>query len=85
MPKPDKQSKRPKDVNLLARHLVDLSTQESSDNISPPTKSQISMFMSEMGRKGGKIGGKRRLYTMTAEDRRRIAKKAAKARWTKEE
>ena len=39
--------------------------------------------MSEMGRKGGKIGGKRRLQTMTAEDRVRVAVKAAKARWSK--
>lgn len=43
--------------------------------------------MREMGRKGGKIGGKRRLETMTAEERREIARKAgakgAKARWGK--
>jgi len=37
--------------------------------------------MAQMGRKGGKIGGKRRLQTMTAEERSEIAKKAARARW----
>ncbi len=35
--------------------------------------------MSEMGRKGGKIGGKRSLETMTPEERRARAKKAAAA------
>jgi hypothetical protein len=39
--------------------------------------------MREMGAKGGKIGGKRRLETMTDAQRTRSAKKAAKARWAK--
>jgi len=40
--------------------------------------------MAAMGRKGGKIGGKRRLKTMTPEERSQVAVKAAKARWDKE-
>ena len=43
----------------------------------------IQKVMREMGAKGGKIGGKRRLETMTDEQRRRSARKAAKARWAK--
>jgi hypothetical protein len=43
----------------------------------------VQQVMREMGAKGGKIGGKRRLETMTDEQRRRSAKKAAKARWAK--
>jgi hypothetical protein len=39
--------------------------------------------MSEIGRKGGKIGGKRRLKTMTAAERKKVAAKAARARWKK--
>jgi len=39
--------------------------------------------MSEMGRKGGKIGGKRRLETLTAEERSDLASKAARDRWKK--
>ena len=39
----------------------------------------VSKVMSEMGRKGGKIGGKRSLKTMTAEQRTARAKKAAAA------
>jgi hypothetical protein len=47
----------------------------------PPTSAQISAFMAEMGRKGGKIGGKRRLISLTPERRKEIALKAARARW----
>jgi hypothetical protein len=43
----------------------------------------VQKVMREMGAKGGKIGGKRRLETMTDEQRRRSARKAAKARWSK--
>lgn len=41
----------------------------------------VQQVMREMGAKGGKIGGKRRLETMTDEQRKRSARKAAKARW----
>jgi len=37
--------------------------------------------MAELGRKGGKKGGKRRLETMTSRERIEIARKAAQARW----
>jgi hypothetical protein len=43
----------------------------------------VQQVMREMGSKGGKIGGKRRLETMTDEQRKRSARKAAKARWAK--
>ena len=43
----------------------------------------VQQVMRSMGAKGGKIGGKRRLETMTDEQRRRSARKAAKARWAK--
>jgi hypothetical protein len=39
--------------------------------------------MAEMGRRGGRIGGKRRLETLTDRRRSQIARKAAKARWAK--
>ena len=41
--------------------------------------------MSAMGKKGGKIGGKRSMETMTEDERRERALKAAKARWAKRE
>lgn len=59
--------------------------QDSTDTeaLPIPTKDQISQVMSAMGKKGGKIGGKRRMQTMTPEQRRQIALKAAQARWKK--
>ena len=48
-----------------------------------PSKADISRVMAAMGRKGGRKGGKRRLDTMTAEQRSDIALKAARARWAK--
>lgn len=82
MPKRNKRSTRPPDVNQLA-HQVRESTARSADNIAPPTKAQISLLMAELGKKGGKIGGKRRLETMTAKERSAAASNAAKARWEK--
>lgn len=46
-----------------------------------PVRSLRSQILSELGREGGKIGGKRRAESMTPEQRRRSARKAAKARW----
>jgi hypothetical protein len=43
------------------------------------TKALFSEIMREIGRKGGKIGGKRSLETMTAEERSARAKKASLA------
>jgi hypothetical protein len=42
-------------------------------------KSIVSLVMSEMGKKGGRIGGKRSLETMTPEQRIARAKKASLA------
>jgi hypothetical protein len=46
-------------------------------------KSLISQVMSEMGSKGGKIGGKRRAENLSPERKREIASQAARARWGK--
>ena len=56
-------------------------TTEPAPAVSVP--SELSQYMATMGRKGGQIGGKRRLLTMTKEQRRKVAVKAAKARWGK--
>jgi hypothetical protein len=72
--------KRPADVNQFAHSIVSESTGEQL-----PTKTQISLLMAELGRKGGKIGGKQRLKTMTAKERSDVARKAALARWKRQE
>ena len=50
----------------------------------PAYASLISRVMAEMGRKGERIGGKRRLETMTSCERIQVAKAAARARWAKQ-
>jgi len=73
--------KPPKDVNENAFAIVKRATAEprpvSID------RAMLSQIMSEMGKKGGKIGGKRRLVTMTPEERSQAAAKAASVRWKK--
>jgi len=72
---PKRISKKLKDSNQIAAAVVALSTAEM------PDKAALSKIMAEMGRRGGKVGGKRRLKTMTDEQRRAAASKAARARW----
>jgi hypothetical protein len=74
---PKRISKKLKDPNQIAAAVVAASTAEYS-RIDTATQSQV---MAEMGRKGGKIGGKRSLKTMSERDRKKRAKKAAQARW----
>jgi hypothetical protein len=67
----------------LAQHSVKLSSYDLTPEATPALSPSLSEYMSAMGRKGGRIGGKRRMKTMTAEERRKIAQRAAKARWKK--
>jgi hypothetical protein len=78
-----KRPKRPSDINQLAHQLVNESTMEKEPPsvAIEPTKAEISLVMASLGRKGGRIGGKRRLVTMTQEARSQIGFKAAQARW----
>ena len=78
MPKRVKQ-RRTSDENEVAFQLVQRATQEPRQDTAVPAS--ISEYMAQIGAKGGKVGGKRRLKTMTAEQRRKVATKAAKARW----
>lgn len=68
------------DVNQAAFLQVQRSTSEPKIETN---KAEISRVMAEMGRRGGQIGGKRRLVTMTPEERSQVALGAAKARWAK--
>lgn len=81
MPKRVKQKKRTTDENEIAFQLVQRATQEPESNQATTVPASISEYMAQIGSKGGKIGGKRRLTTMTAKQRSEIASKAAKAKW----
>jgi hypothetical protein len=84
MPKQVKQKKHPTDVNELAHRLVELSTNTpETQPAETSADASISAYMSAIGRKGGQIGGKRRLKTMTKAERSKVAKTAARARWKK--
>jgi len=93
MPKRSSKKKVPKrNLNQLAFSIVQQATTEpdSSDSQStvksplddPEIRRQV---MREMGSRGGLKGGRARAESLSAEDRSRIARKAANARWKKEE
>ncbi len=74
-----KKSKTPRDLNQLASFIVDQATSE--DKPQEPEGPQKNPAAVELGRLGGKKGGKARAARLTPEERKEIAKKAAKARW----
>jgi hypothetical protein len=73
--------KREKDASsiTLQEHLESIASrggQARGEKLSVARKQAI-------GRKGGKLGGKARADSLTKEERKEIAKKAAAARWGK--
>jgi hypothetical protein len=93
MPKPvkksvPKKSKRPSpDPVLRAKQLMDehmrLADQVEAEIVTGDFETQYRARMSRLGKKGGKVGGARRMVTMTPERRSEVALKAARARWAK--
>jgi hypothetical protein len=73
---PDRSRNRPRDPNQLAKSIVDEATGEKPKQ--QPEKDPLAV---ELGRRGGLKGGKARAAKLTPEDRRRIARRAAEARW----
>jgi hypothetical protein len=69
--------KRPRDFNQLAKMIVDESTEPSK------VKSEKESAAASLGRLGGLKGGKARAAKLSADERSRIAKQAAAARWQK--
>ncbi len=70
--------KRPTDANKLAKLIVDIASGEVEDKPDYGDKNPAAV---ELGRLGGKKGGKARAESMTPEERREVARKAAQARW----
>jgi hypothetical protein len=66
----------PEDINEIAFRVLSEATDEPKE--APPEKDPAAVAL---GRKGGLKGGKARAESLTAEERSRIAKKAAQARW----
>jgi hypothetical protein len=69
---------RPRDVNQLAKLIVDISTGTTEDKAPPSNKNPAAV---ELGRLGGLKGGKARAKKLSARKRSDIARKAARKRW----
>lgn len=79
MPKRSSKQKRPRDVNQLAKQIVDEATGESKPEASAePEKNPAAVAL---GRLGGLKGGRARAGKLSARKRSAIAKAAAIARW----
>ena len=78
-----KTPKRPKDVNQLAKSMVDLLTGDKEETPAPDDGKNPHAVA--LGRSGGLKGGRARADKLTKEQRSEIAKKAAAARWKKKE
>jgi hypothetical protein len=78
---PERSRKRPRDVNELAKVLVDEATDEAA-RVDPDDAGKDPAAVA-LGRKGGLKGGKARAASMTPEQRAESARKAAQARWNK--
>lgn len=68
--------KKPRDLNALARQIVDEATGEAPDADTGKDPAAVAL-----GRKGGLKGGKARAAKLSAQRRKEIARKAAQARW----
>ena len=81
---PDRKSnkKRPRDLNRLAANIVQAATEgevrEELHDYEGKNPHAVAL-----GRMGGLKGGKARAKKLSKEQRREIAKKAARARWAK--
>jgi hypothetical protein len=79
---PDRSRKRPRDLNQLAKSIVDDATSDETRH--KPEERAKNPAAVELGRMGGLKGGKARAAKLSAEERSDIAKKAAAARWKRD-
>jgi hypothetical protein len=88
MPKRKSIKKKPDDINVLAKSIVDQTTgeelfdQEIIKKALAEGKDPLAVLL---GHRGGLKGGKARAAKLSSKKRKEIAKKAAKARWNKEQ
>jgi hypothetical protein len=74
-------SKMPKDPNQAAALTVKMATDEA---VGTEQRTEVSRYLSEIGRRGGIKGGKARADALSAKKRKEIAKQASAARWSAE-
>lgn len=78
-----KKPRRPKDPNKLAKAIVDIATGNTPEPKRKKSEEEKNPAAVSLGRLGGLKGGVARAASLTAEQRSKIAKKAAKSRWKK--
>lgn len=78
---PKRSSKKPRDLNQLAKAILDEAVGEARPEESTESKKDPAAV--ELGRRGGLKGGKARAEKLSKAERIAISKKAAKARWHK--
>ena len=71
--------KRPRDPLALAKLVGDIATGQTADT-EPDNRNRAAV---ELGKLGGKKGGKARWANLTPEQRSEVASLAAQARWRK--
>lgn len=76
-----KKSSKPRDTNSLAAAIVAQAT-DPEDQGDDPYEGKNPAAV-ELGRLGGRKGGKARAESLTPEQRSAVARKAAQARWSK--
>ena len=81
MSDPNKKPKRPRDINQLAASIVQAATEGEPEPAEDDGKNPHAVAL---GRLGGLKGGKARAKKLTPEERKEIARKAAKTRWKKQ-
>lgn len=72
-------AKRPRDLNQLAKLVVDIASGEIEDTVSAAKRNP-----NPRGRTGGLKGGRARAESLSGERRSEIAKAAAISRWNRE-
>jgi hypothetical protein len=80
---PDRSRKRPRDVNELAKRLVDEATSAAPPDEpgADPENGGKDPAAVALGRRGGLKGGRARAERMSPNERSEAARKAAAARW----
>ncbi len=80
----DKRLPRPRDPVQLGKLIGDILTGQVEDRVTPPADDPHKDSAAvALGRKGGLKGGRARADSLTPEERKKIAREAAKKRWHK--
>jgi hypothetical protein len=73
------------DAIKTAKKIFDqfLSKVDPESIVRPTEVPKVSVYMAQIGKKGGRTGGKHRMDALTSRQRKTLARKAARARWSK--